>query len=269
MQALQIRNSKFNIYITRRCSKCHEDTTYYCESCPCDLCPNCKENHVIDLKTTDHNVRLYREKTNYISTQEIYVKHLSHVDINYCELCKLRFSDSCSEDPCTIRNSRAGQGNKSFLNLQEAYKTKRLQHRGTIHTIRNEALFYRRVLLSRIKADFETCHKEFSHYQSDMLLKAQKLKDSIDYIQTDFICHVFSDFDFQHRCLKQEIEMMGYIFSLQRYVRRYEQSTIRPIQFLSSIKTTLFQIHLTLHTSQVSIASSLNKKDMMKSLSAI
>uniref|UniRef100_K1QTK5 B box-type domain-containing protein n=1 Tax=Magallana gigas TaxID=29159 RepID=K1QTK5_MAGGI len=54
-----------------QCSKCPGDTEYYCVSCPCDLCPQCKENHVKDLQTIDHDVVSHREKINYIPTQEI------------------------------------------------------------------------------------------------------------------------------------------------------------------------------------------------------
>ncbi|XP_065929574.1 uncharacterized protein [Magallana gigas] len=242
-----------------QCSKCPGDTEYYCVSCPCDLCPQCKENHVKDLQTIDHDVVSHRDKINYIPTQEICVRHSSHVYIKYCEPCQVPVCYHCTQH----RNHRQ-------LVITTSYDTKRQQHRGTIHTIRSEALFYRPVLLPRIKTDFKTCRTEFSLYQSEMLTKAQTLKHLIDYIQKDFMCNVFCDFDFKHRCLKQKKEMIIHIVSLQRYVHIYEQRrVIRPLQFLSSIKTALPQIHPTLHTSQLSMTESLNKEDVMESLSAI
>eukprot|EP00105_Crassostrea_gigas_P013743 XP_011430158.2 PREDICTED: uncharacterized protein LOC105330250 [Crassostrea gigas] len=124
-------------YSTRRCSKCPGDTEYHCVSCPCDLCPQCKENHVKDLQTIDHDVVSHRDKINYIPTQEI--------------------------------------------------------------------------------------------------------------------------------CMK---EMSRHIVSLQEYELRYVQPefTFSALQFLSSIKTALPHIHLTLHTSQLSMTESLNKEDVMESL---
>ncbi|XP_065929130.1 uncharacterized protein [Magallana gigas] len=242
-----------------QCSKCPGDTEYYCVSCPCDLCPQCKENHVKDLQTIDHDVVSYCDKINYIPTQEICVRHHSHVYTKYCEPCQVPVCYHFTQH----RNHRQ-------LAVTTSYKTKRQQHRGTIHTIRSEALFYRPVLLPRIKTDFKTCRTEFSLYQSEMLTKAQTLKHLIDYIQKDFMCNVFCDFDFKHRCLKQKKEMIIHIVSLQRYVHIYEQRrVIRPLQFLSSIKTALPQIHPTLHTSQLSMTESLNKEDVMESLSAI
>ncbi|XP_052683129.1 uncharacterized protein LOC128163539 [Crassostrea angulata] len=242
-----------------QCSKCSGDTEYYCVSCPCDLCPQCKENHVKDLQTIDHDVVSHRDKINYIPTQEICVRHHSHVYIKFCEPCQVPVCYHCTQH----RNHRQ-------LVITTSYNTKRQQHRGTIHTIRSEALFYRPVLLPRIKTDFKTCRTEFSLYHSEMLTKAQTLKHFIDYIQNDFMCNVFCDFDFKHRCLKQKKEMIIHIVSLQRYVYIYEQRrVIRPLQFLSSIKAAITQIHPTLHTSQLSMTESLKKEDVMESMSAI
>eukprot|EP00105_Crassostrea_gigas_P033961 XP_019918109.1 PREDICTED: uncharacterized protein LOC109617187 [Crassostrea gigas] len=65
--------------------------------------------------------------------------------------------------------------------------------------------------------------------------------------------------------------MIIHIVSLQEYELRYVQPefTFSALQFLSSIKTALPQIHPTLHTSQFSMTESLNKEDVMESLSAI
>nr|XP_034310533.1 uncharacterized protein LOC117684053 [Crassostrea gigas] len=222
-----------------QCSKCPGDTEYFCISCPCDLCPQCKENHVKDLKTIDHDVVSYRKKINYIG-------HPS-----------LRFRFNPFEK---IRNK---------IKSIKAYLTKQQQHSGNIHTIRSEALFYRPFLLPGIKTDLKTCHTEFSFYQTEMLTKAQTLNHLIDKVKEDFMCNVFCGL-FKHRCLKQKLEMIRHIVSLQRYVYIYEQRrVIRPLQFLSSIKKVLSHIHLTLHTSQLSMTESFNKEDVMESLSAI
>ncbi|XP_065930888.1 uncharacterized protein [Magallana gigas] len=259
-------------YSTHKCSKCPGDTEYYCVSCPCDLCPQCKENHVKDLQTIDHDVVSHRDKINYIPTQEICVRHPSHVYTKYCEPCQVPLCDSCSEDQShRFRSFLYGQGQHEILDIQIAYKTKRQHHRGTIHTIRSEALFYRPVLLPRIKTDFKTCRTEFSRYQSEMLTKAQTLKNRINIVRKDFMKNVFCAFDFKHRCLKQMIEMSRHIVSLQEYELRYVQPefTFSALQFLSFTRTALPQINLTLHTSQLSKTESLNKEDVMESLSAI
>nr|XP_034319675.1 uncharacterized protein LOC105329700 isoform X2 [Crassostrea gigas]XP_034319676.1 uncharacterized protein LOC105329700 isoform X2 [Crassostrea gigas]XP_034319677.1 uncharacterized protein LOC105329700 isoform X2 [Crassostrea gigas]XP_034319678.1 uncharacterized protein LOC105329700 isoform X2 [Crassostrea gigas]XP_034319679.1 uncharacterized protein LOC105329700 isoform X2 [Crassostrea gigas]XP_034319680.1 uncharacterized protein LOC105329700 isoform X2 [Crassostrea gigas]XP_034319682.1 un len=278
-QTAHIMDTASSQYITasspcqvHQCSKCPGDTAYHCVSCLCDLCPQCKENHVKDLQTIDHDVVSHRDKINYIPTQEICVRHPSHVYTKYCEPCQVPVCDSCSKDQShRFRNFLYGQGQHEILDIQTAYKTKRQQHRGTIHTIRSEALFYRPVLLTGIKADVKTCHTEFSPLQSEMLTKAQRLKDLINYVVYDLLNNVLCYFDFKHRCKKQKIEMIRHIVRLRRYEHRYVQPafTFSALQFLSFTKTALPQIHLTLHTSQLSMTESLNKEDVMESLSAI
>ncbi|XP_065932397.1 uncharacterized protein [Magallana gigas] len=247
-------------YRVNQCSKCPGDTAYHCVSCPCDMCPQCKENHVKDLQTIDHDVVSHRDKINYIPTQEICVRHPSHVYTKYCECCQVPACNNCQ----THRKHKK-------INVKTAYKTNRQQHRGTIHTIRSEALFYRPVLLTGIKADVKTCHTEFSPLQSEMLTKAQTLKDLIDHVVYDLLNNVLCYFDFKHRCKKQKIKMIRHIVRLRRYEHRYVQPafTFSALQFLSFTKTALPQIHLTLHTSQLSMTESLNKEDVMESLSAI
>nr|XP_034321353.1 uncharacterized protein LOC117687956 isoform X2 [Crassostrea gigas] len=247
-------------YRVHLCSKCPGDTAYHCVSCPCDLCPQCKENHVKDLQTIDHDVVSQCDKISYIPTQEICVRHPSHVYTKYCEPCQVPACNNCQ----THRKH-------TQIDVKTAYKTKRQQHRGTIHTIRSEALFYRPVLLTGIKADVKTCHTEFSPLQSEMLTKAQRLKDLIDKVVYDLLNYVLCYFDFKHRCEKQKIKMIRHIVRLRRYEHRYVQPafTFSVLQFLSFTKTALPHIHLTLHTSQLSMTESLNKEDVMESLSAI
>lgn len=57
------------IYEVHLCSVCPGDTEYFCESCPCNLCVQCNDNHVKDLKTKDHNVMRYSDKFTYIQTE--------------------------------------------------------------------------------------------------------------------------------------------------------------------------------------------------------
>ncbi|XP_052694833.1 uncharacterized protein LOC128173153 [Crassostrea angulata] len=266
-------NTASSRYRVHLCSKCPGDTAYYCVSCPCDLCPQCKENHVKDLKTIDHDVVSHRDKINYIPTQEICVRHPSHFYTKYCEPCQVPVCDSWfghKPHKPPVRSFLFGKKGHKIQDLQKAYKSKRQQHIGTIHTIRSEALFYRPVLLTGIKADVKTCHTELSRIQSEMFKKAQKLKDLIDVVY-DLLNNVFCYFDFKHRCKKQKIEMIRHIGRLRRYEHRYVQPafTFSALQFLSFTKTALPQIHLTLHTSQLSMTESLNKEDVMESLSAI
>lgn len=230
---------------------CPGDTEYFCESCPYDLCPRCKENHVNDLKTIDHSVMAYRDKFKYVPTQQICQRHSDRFYEMYCQPCELPVCYHCLEH----RTHR-------WMDVRRAYQRKRQQHRGIIHTIRSDALFYRPVLLSESVADIKTCKTNFSLYQTEMVTNAQRLKNLL----YKGISHV----NCKHNCLKQKIEMNRHIVTLQVYVNVYEQSAFNPLQFFSFIKTAcLLQIHPTLHASQFSMTASVNKEDVMESLSGI
>lgn len=61
-----------------------------------------------------------------------------------------------------------------------------------------------------------------------------------------------------------------YCTSTEIYEHKYEQSSIFPIQFLLSIKTTQFhKIHLTIHISQLSVTELPNRKNVIESLTRI
>lgn len=53
----------------RQCSRRLGDTEYFCVSCQIDLCLSCKQNHLHDLVTMDHNVVLYHENLDYIQKE--------------------------------------------------------------------------------------------------------------------------------------------------------------------------------------------------------
>lgn len=137
------------------------------------------------------------------------------------------------------------------------------QYKGTIYIIKSEALLQRIALLKEIKTDVKTCHTEFFLHKSEMLTKAQRLKEQIDAVQNDLMDNVFSKFDFKHRCSGHKITINRHIARLQRYVHKYDQPAITSLQFLSCIKAdSLPQIHLTLHTSQLFMTESFDKEDV-------
>lgn len=84
------------IYKVHPCSMCPGDTEYFCKSCPCSLCVQCKENHIKDLKTKYHNVMGYRDKFKYIPTEDICAKNPQVVYRRYCEPCDLPVGVECT-----------------------------------------------------------------------------------------------------------------------------------------------------------------------------
>lgn len=223
--------SRTTQYRVHECSQCLGDTEYYCKSCLCELCLRCKENHAKDLNTIHHIVTLYNDNLNHTPTEEICLKHPFNLCKMYCEPCQVPVCDFCSEHkshvlPFSI--SRFGNGHHKILNIQRAFRAKHKKHRGTIHTIKSDALFFRPDLLTRIKADVKACHTEFSLYPSMLKAKANKVNELLNHLRKA---------KFKHSCLKQKIKMNIHLASIQIYEHIYDQSAISPVQFLSTIKT--------------------------------
>lgn len=169
----------------KQCFNCPGDTGYLCKSCPCDMCFQCKVNHVEDLKTIDHNVVIHGEKSNHIVKQEICARHPGNTYRNYCKPCKLPLCYQCRKHSKKHRKHRQQA-------IKKAYETKRQQHRKTIHTIRSDALFYRHIFLTGIERDIQTCVTEYSIFQSKVSIKAKRLKALTDYVIKDLMYNVFA-----------------------------------------------------------------------------
>lgn len=258
-------------YRVQQCFKCSGDTKYFCVSCHCLLCTRCEVKHVRDFKTIDHNVVIYREKLKYIPKQEYCVRHPSNIYRKYCDNCQVPVCDSCPEHKFHIlRIGLFKPRTHKILSIREAYCTQRNQYRETFHIIKSEDLFYRPALLKKIVVDIKTCLNKFSLYQSEMVTKAHKINDRINFVLNDLMFNVFCDFNFKHRCLKQKLEISIHLVSMQKYEYKYEMSAESPIKFLLYKRTTCHpKTHHTLHTSQLSMTELLNQEDVMESLCGI
>lgn len=131
------------------CSQCSMDAEYFCVSCPCDLCIQCKTKHVQSLKTIDHLVVL-REKYFYMPIKEMCSRHPNKIYIKYCETCQIPVCSSCET------HKRHTQ-----IIVKKAYKARTKQRRKFFQNIASEALFYRPILFEGVSADFQRCHKNF------------------------------------------------------------------------------------------------------------
>lgn len=129
-------------YRVRVCSMCPGDAEDFCASCLCNLFLHCRENHVNNLKTIDHNV-VIRKKYHYMPIQELCMTHPGKAYKKYCERCELSVCNRCRKH----RNHR-----QVVLKKKKAYKSKVKQYKAVIHTIRCDTLFSRYVLQGNIKA---------------------------------------------------------------------------------------------------------------------
>lgn len=244
-------------YLVHSCSMCAGDAEYFCASCSCDLCFHCRENHVNNLKTIDHNV-VIRKKYHYMPIQELCMTHPGKAYKKYCERCELPVCNRCRKH----RNHRQ-------VVLKKAYKIKFKQYKAVIHTIRCDTLFSRYVLQGNIKAEVKTVQTYFSLYQSELSAKAETLKNIVEYVLFNLLNNVFCDFDFKHRCLKQKFKLSRRLARIQIYEYKYEQSATCSVISRLWKKIVIPKICLKLHTSKLSVTDLLHKKGVIDTLCKI
>lgn len=233
------------------CHQCQEDTEFYCRSCMVDLCVLCKEQHVTDLSTKEHNVIIYREKNEYIQTEKMSAKHSDIIYERYNVSVDLKSTDLQKErNVCVL---------------------KREHQQELIDFIRSDVLFYRRFLLLCIRSDVETFHNEISHCRSEMLRKAKTIKIRFD----DILDSISSEYGslLNKIILKQRVKTIRHIAKMQMYEEKYELSGNIPLRCfkfrMNILHSKLQKRHILVQHSQLCFNDTLNREDVVDLLSKI
>lgn len=141
----------------RQCYKCSEDTEYYCESCSYDLCLSCKENHVYDLNTVDHQILTYLRKVHCYPIVETCVRHHNLPYKRYCQLCKLPVCCDCTE-----------HRKHKLQDIRTAYEATLHQVRRIVDIIRSETLINICFRLNKMKDRIKEWHSNSSFANLDL-----------------------------------------------------------------------------------------------------
>lgn len=116
--------------------------------------------------------------------------------------------------------------------------TEKQQQRKPFHILSSKAVFYRNVIRKELM-----CIQKTSCLKSEMLQKAERLKNHLD--------ESLHDFDFKHRCLNQKRQLVIDLASMQNFEHIYEQSVNKPVKFLMRKTTRLTKSqYCTFHTNQ-------------------
>ena len=86
-------NSKVHVKL---CSQCPGNTEYFCHSCQKEFCNYCKERHVIDLDSSNHEVTIYKGRFNHYIHEKC-IRHPLQVLDKYCESCVIPICLQCTE----------------------------------------------------------------------------------------------------------------------------------------------------------------------------
>lgn len=234
-----------------QCYNCSNDTEYYCESCSYDLCPSCKENHVYDLNSVDHQILTYLRKVNCYPIVETCGRHLDVPYERYCQLCKLPVCCHCTE-----------HRKHKLQDVRTAYEATLHQVRKIVDIIRSETLINRCFRLKKMKDRIKEWHTNSPFAHLDMLTRASKLNNKID--------RALIKVDYKHSCSRQIVLMNKHLARLENYEHTYDWSATTPVQVLMSIKKTkCHRLYLERHNNQMFLTELIRKEDAINCLNKI
>nr|XP_022337227.1 uncharacterized protein LOC111133281 isoform X3 [Crassostrea virginica] len=209
----------------KHCSLCQGDTEYYCYGCRQDLCIQCKELHVIDLSTKNHEVTRYIERMKYPPNDES--EESGDPDSRDSSEQVKRVRSGNSEQVMCVR-SQDPVPLPVWLSPSERSEMVRRRYSETIYSIRGETIYNRRVMLEGVRHDLKTGHKAVT-------IRGLSMAGMIGQVPKDKIDEVLAG-DLEDRCIIQKTRMTRHMSRLLQYVHRYEQlSDImvnKPIKFL-------------------------------------
>lgn len=234
-----------------QCYKCSNDTEYYCESCSYDLCPSCKENHVYDINTVDHQILTYLRKVNCYPIVETCVRHHDAPYERYCKLCKLPVCCHCTE-----------HRKHDLQDVRIAYEAMLHQVRKVVDIIRSETLINICFRLKQMKDRIKEWHTNSPFAHLDLLTRASKLNNKID--------RALIKVDYKHSCLRQIVLMNKHLARLENNEYLYDWSATTPVQVLLLIKKTkCHRLYLERHTNQMFFTELIRKEDAVNCINKI
>nr|XP_022337252.1 uncharacterized protein LOC111133291 [Crassostrea virginica]XP_022337254.1 uncharacterized protein LOC111133291 [Crassostrea virginica]XP_022337255.1 uncharacterized protein LOC111133291 [Crassostrea virginica] len=244
----------------KHCSLCQGDTEYYCYGCQQDLCIQCKELHVIDLSSKNHEVTRYIERMKYPPNDE----SEESGDPDSCDSSKQGKSarSGNSEQVMCVR-SRDPVPLPVWLSPSERSEMERRLYSKTIDSIRGETIYNRLIMLEVVRQDLKTGHKAVT-------IRGLSMTRMIGQVPKDKIDEVLAG-DLEDRCIIQKTRMTRHMTRLLRYVDRYEQlndiMVKKPIKFLRIMtrKHDSLKIQEKLHTQkdQEKLLTQRGRKEMV------
>ncbi|XP_078312217.1 uncharacterized protein LOC111133292 isoform X3 [Crassostrea virginica] len=244
----------------KHCSLCQGDTEYCCYGCRQDLCIQCKELHVIDLSTKNHEVTRYIERMKYPPKDE---SEESGDPDNRDSSKQVKSARSGNSEQVMCVRSRDPVPFPVWLSPSEHSEMERRQYSERISYLRGETIYNRRVMLEGVRHDLKTGHKAVT-------IRGLSMTEMIGQVPKDEIDEVLAG-DLEDRCIIQKTRMTRHMTKLLLYVHRYEQlSKImdkKPIKFLRLMtrKHDSLKIQENLHTQkdQEKLLTQRGKKEMV------
>nr|XP_022337217.1 uncharacterized protein LOC111133281 isoform X1 [Crassostrea virginica]XP_022337218.1 uncharacterized protein LOC111133281 isoform X1 [Crassostrea virginica]XP_022337220.1 uncharacterized protein LOC111133281 isoform X1 [Crassostrea virginica]XP_022337221.1 uncharacterized protein LOC111133281 isoform X1 [Crassostrea virginica]XP_022337222.1 uncharacterized protein LOC111133281 isoform X1 [Crassostrea virginica]XP_022337223.1 uncharacterized protein LOC111133281 isoform X1 [Crassostrea virg len=212
----------------KHCFLCQRDTEYYCYGCRQDLCIQCKELHVIDLSTKNHEVTRYIERMKYPPKDESEESGDPDSRDSSEQVKSARSGNSDHMMNVRSRNSVSLPVRLSPSELSEIHEIERRQYSERISDLRGETIYNRLIILKGVGHDLKTGHKTVT-------IRGLSMAGMIGQVPNNEIDDVLAG-DLEDRCIIQKTRMTRHMTRLLRYVHRYEQlndiMVKKPIKFL-------------------------------------
>ncbi|XP_062574077.1 uncharacterized protein LOC134235918 [Saccostrea cucullata] len=243
-----------------KCSQCKGDQEFYCKTCTRDMCVLCKEKHMIDLDTKDHDVVIDRLKYGDFIIPVYCNIHVGRYVNKWCLSFEFPSCTKCFE-----------HRRHNILDIVKYYDLRRQQPNEKIVQIRSNVLHKSQAILAGIKSDFKrVVHicRQNSGLQKSITKRTCIMKKLIDLVMNDIseLKHVQLSLSLKLR-LK---EAQRNITNIEMYLYKFEQLLEKPLQFLLYVKkTTIKNVKDIPDTLLFSLDYDININDVQKLLGEI
>ncbi|XP_022317768.2 uncharacterized protein LOC111120980 [Crassostrea virginica] len=158
-------------YVVCGMKDCEKNCLFYCNPCQKQLCEKCRDKHLQDPNTKNHELVLYQQRRCQLPVEKCRLHPKRNVDI-FCKECNIPLCSKCS----TMQDHL---GHK-FKDLEEIYAAKFEQCQSEISKIKEYLLPTSKDLKMDVQEDAKELKNFMERIRKSMKAEAESLKNLID-----------------------------------------------------------------------------------------
>ncbi|XP_062573894.1 uncharacterized protein LOC134235764 [Saccostrea cucullata] len=210
---------------------CERNCEYYCNPCHQQMCERCRDEHLRNPKTKNHEVVLYQLRKRQLPVKKCEIHPTKDIDL-LCEECKIPLCSKCTATP-----EHRGH---AFTDLETIYAEKFSFCLEEITKSREYFLPTSQDIRKEIKGDATEIKKVIDNIRTSMKAEAESLKSLVDKVQTENM----KELDQIEHSLLEDLKTQGktfdeYIIHLNNLIKEFQD-------FLSSPDPTKLTLTLSL-----------------------
>ena len=165
-------------YVVCSTTGCEQNCQFYCKQCHQQLCDICRDEHIKNTSTKDHEIVPYRLRQCQHPVEKCKLHPLQNLD-TFCRECKLPL---CSK--CSTMEERNGH---EMADLEDLYKEKYAFCQDKIDLIREYLLPSAQSLKTNINEDATGIKNVMESFRKSMQAEAESLKSLVDEVTSENI----------------------------------------------------------------------------------